>query len=348
MFRQACVRFARVGARQGARTGYSSAALTVGFRRLATTAQHLRASPNTAFVIGATTVVAASGLGYYKITYAKEATPDYAKIREEIAEALGDDPNMGPTVVRLAWHSSGTWDQATKTGGSNGATMRFSPECNHGANAGLDRARNFLEPIKKLHPEIGYADLWILAGLVALEEMGGPVIPFVSGRTDKPDGSHCPPEGRLPDASKGSKKDTIQHVRDIFYRMGFNDQEIVALIGAHAVGRAHMTASGHDGPWTRAETTFSNEFFRELLTNKWTVRKWKGPEQFTDPTGDLMMLPADMALIWDPEFKKWVELYAKDEERFFKDFSAAFSRLVNFGLEKEEKKGWLQWLGLSK
>jgi cytochrome c peroxidase len=45
----------------------------------------------------------------------------------------------------------------------------------------------------------------------------------------------------------GSRKDTVQHIRDIFYRMGFNDQEIVALIGAHALGRCHTEASGYWG-----------------------------------------------------------------------------------------------------
>ena len=63
----------------------------------------------------------------------------------------------------------------------------------------------------------------------------------------------------VPDADKGCKAATIGHIRDIFGRMGFNDEEMVALIGAHAVGRCHENASGYWGPWTFAETTFSNE-----------------------------------------------------------------------------------------
>jgi len=69
--------------------------------------------------------------------------------------------------------------------------------------------------------------------------------------------------------------------------MGFNDQEIVALVGAHALGRCHPTSSGWDGPWTRAPTTFSNEYFVQLADNKWKKKKWSGPEQYEDPTGDL-------------------------------------------------------------
>ena len=55
---------------------------------------------------------------------------------------------------------------------------------------------------------------------------------------------------------------TPLQIRDIFYRMGFNDQEIVALAGAHALGRCHADRSGFDGPWTRSPTTFSNDYFK--------------------------------------------------------------------------------------
>merc|ERR1712196_87951 len=85
--------------------------------------------------------------------------------------------------------------------------------------------------------------------------------------------SRFSPDGRLPNADMGSEPATAQHLRDIFYRMGFNDQEIVALSGAHALGRCHEDASGYWGPWTRAETTFSNEYFRLLKEEKWTPKK---------------------------------------------------------------------------
>jgi len=114
-----------------------------------------------------------------------------------------------------------------------------------GANAGLGVAREALEPIKAKFPNISYADLYTYAGVVAIEEAGGPKIPYQTGRIDMEDGSTSPPDGRLPDADKGARTKTIQHVRDIFYRMGFNDQEIVALLGAHAMGRCHTDRSGY-------------------------------------------------------------------------------------------------------
>jgi cytochrome c peroxidase len=82
---------------------------------------------------------------------------DYQKVYNEIAQRLEekddyDDGSYGPVLVRLAWHASGTYDKDTKTGGSNGATMRFAPEGDHGANAGLVAARDFMEPIKRECP----------------------------------------------------------------------------------------------------------------------------------------------------------------------------------------------------
>jgi cytochrome c peroxidase len=72
---------------------------------------------------------------------------DYKTVRQDIESILKqkgyDDGHIGPLLVRLAWHASGTYDKHTRTGGSNGATMRFAPESSDGANAGLDIARFF-------------------------------------------------------------------------------------------------------------------------------------------------------------------------------------------------------------
>mmetsp|Transcript_36442 Transcript_36442/g.67878 ORF Transcript_36442/g.67878 Transcript_36442/m.67878 type:complete len:346 (-) Transcript_36442:118-1155(-) len=281
-------------------------------------------------------------------------TVDIKAVKSDIAAAIdaeferrGDGTSMAGTLVRLAWHASGTYSKEDGTGGSNGATMRFPAESVWGANAGLGCARDFLEPIKKKYPSMSYADLWTLAGATAIEEMGGPSIPWRGGRTDS-DKPTTVPDGRLPAADSGCVAADVKHLRDIFHRMGFDDKEIVCLAGAHAVGRCHENASGYWGPWTNAETTFSNEYFRLLLEEKWTPKKthngkkWTGPAQLEDPSGKLMMLPADMSLVRAPEFRPYVEAYAKDEELFFKDFAAAFSKLLSLGVKfpEEKKKGF--------
>lgn len=83
--------------------------------------------------------------------------------KEEIAGATAaihdlldndEEDRIGPTLVRLAWHASGTYDKESGSGGSDGATMRFAPESEHGANAGLGVARDALEHVKALFPNI--------------------------------------------------------------------------------------------------------------------------------------------------------------------------------------------------
>lgn len=209
-----------------------------------------------------------------------EASKDeIGAIKKEIIAAIdaeflrrNDGTSIAGTLLRLAWHQCGTFSVVDNTGGSNGACMRFSPEADWGANAGLKSARDFLEPIKQKHPNITYADLWTLAGVTAIESMGGPTVEWKQGRSDAVTGTTVP-DGRLPNADSGSVKADVEHLRSIFNRQGFTDREIVALSGAHAVGRCHTEASGYWGPWTNAETTFSNEYFRLLLEEKWTPKK---------------------------------------------------------------------------
>jgi cytochrome c peroxidase len=188
--------------------------------------------------------------------YAKDATPtatkvDLKQVKDAIVQLIDQDAELRNdgtalygTMIRLAWHASGTYSCKDMNGGSNGALMRFEPECSWGANAGLKLARDKLEPIKEQFPQLSYADLYTYAGVVSVEATGGPKIPFRLGRSDSENGATSPPDGRLPDADKGSFANTSQHIRNIFYRMGFTDAEIVALLGAHAVGRCHTDRSG--------------------------------------------------------------------------------------------------------
>jgi len=184
--------------------------------------------------------------------------------------------------------------------------------------------------VKDNHPDLSYGDLWTLAGCSAVEFVGGPKVDHHFGRKDAADGKRCPHNGLLPDAAKGA-----DHIREVFYRMGFNDREIVALCGAHTLGRCHVTRSGYDGPWTRNPLKFDNSFFKNLIYMEWRPKTWAGPLQFEDvETGELMMLPTDMALKTDPQFRVYAELYARDQEVFFNDFGAAFSKLLALGTAK--------------
>jgi catalase (peroxidase I) len=232
-----------------------------------------------------------------------------------------------PITVRLAWHASGTYDKSDNSGGSDGAHMRFEPEFTDGANAGLSIVQDLLKPVKEEHPELSIADIWTMASCSAVKFAGGPEIPHRLGRVDDADGKRCPLNGRLPDASQGA-----EHLREVFGRMGFNDQEIVALSGAHTLGRCHVVRSGYDGPWTDHPLRFDNGYFKGLMGREWKKKEWDGPFQYVDvETESVMMLPTDMALRTDDKFRVFAELYAKDEQKFFDDFSAAYAKLISLG-----------------
>ena len=99
----------------------------------------------------------------------------------------------------------------TKTGGSNGGTIRFKEELAHGANAGLDIAIGWLEPLYRKYnknTDLSYADLYTLAGVVAIKSLGGPSVGWKAGRVDDLEPTGVTPDGRLPDADKGTSEKT--------------------------------------------------------------------------------------------------------------------------------------------
>lgn len=156
--------FARAATRIAARNTFVAAGPRAAFRqqgrRFYSSEPPKSSGSSSIWIAGA--AAAAGGAGYYFYTQgSKPTTPqvfkptpeDYQKVYNEIASRLDekddyDDGSYGPVLLRLAWHCSGTYDKETGTGGSNGATMRFAPESDHGANAGLKHARDFLEPVK--------------------------------------------------------------------------------------------------------------------------------------------------------------------------------------------------------
>jgi L-ascorbate peroxidase len=125
---------------------------------------------------------------------------------------------------------------------------------------------------------------------------------FRFGRLDVAE-DKVPPEGRLPDAHQG-----VTHLRDIFFRMGFSDKEIVVLSGGHTLGRCRPERSGFDGVWTEEPLKFDNTYFTELVG---------------EPKAHLVRLPTDTALLEIPEFKTWADAYAADQSLFFRDYAEA-------------------------
>ncbi|KAK4391060.1 L-ascorbate peroxidase T, chloroplastic [Sesamum angolense] len=260
--------------------------------------------------------------------------------REDIKELLKTKYSH-PILVRLGWHDAGTYnrniEEWPQRGGANGS-LRFEVELKHGANAGLVNALKLLQPIKEKYSNVTYADLFQLASATAIEEAGGPKLPMKYGRVDVSGPEQCPEEGRLPDAGPPSP---AAHLRDVFYRMGLNDKEIVALSGAHTLGRSRPDRSG----WGKPETKYTKDGPGAPGGQSWTVQWLKFDNSYFKDIKerrdeDLLVLPTDAVLFEDPSFKLYAEKYAEDQDAFFKDYAEAHAKLSNLGAKFDPPEGF--------
>ena len=208
-------------------------------------------------------------------------TLDLAAVKRDIAEVLttsqdwwpADFGHYGPFIIRMAWHSAGTYRIQDGRGGAGSGQQRFAPLNSWPDNANLDKARRLLWPVKKKYGrKLSWADLLILAGNVALETMGVKTFGFSGGRVDawEPDDDvYWGPEttwladerysgdrelenplaavqmGLIyvnPEGPNGNPDPlaAARDIRDTFRRMGMTDEETVALIaGGHTFGKTH-------------------------------------------------------------------------------------------------------------
>ncbi|MEU0431562.1 catalase/peroxidase HPI [Streptomyces sp. NPDC006290] len=206
---------------------------------------------------------------------------DLAAVKQDIAEVLttsqdwwpADFGNYGPFMIRMAWHSAGTYRISDGRGGAGAGQQRFAPLNSWPDNGNLDKARRLLWPVKKKYGQsLSWADLMILTGNVALEQMGFDTFGFAGGREDvweSEEDVYWGPETTWLDDQRytgdrelenplgavqmgliyvnpegpNGNPDPIAAARDIretFRRMAMNDEETVALIaGGHTFGKTH-------------------------------------------------------------------------------------------------------------
>lgn len=211
---------------------------------------------------------------------------DYAALKADLAKLMTDSQDWWPAdwghygglMIRMAWHSAGTYRTADGRGGASTGTQRFAPLNSWPDNGNLDKARRLLWPIKQKYGNgISWADLYILAGNVALETMGFKTFGFGAGREDLwapeediywgAEAEWLQVSGKENSRYKGERElenplaavqmgliyvnpegpdgvaDPVasgRDVRETFGRMAMNDEETVALIaGGHTFGKAH-------------------------------------------------------------------------------------------------------------
>ena len=213
--------------------------------------------------------------------YAAEfANVDMEALKADVRATLTDSQDWwpadyghyGPFFVRMAWHSAGTYRVADGRGGAGGGQQRFEPLNSWPDNGNLDKARRLMWPVKqKYGRQVSWADLMILAGTVAMEDMGFKSFGFAGGRADdwEPDLVYWGPETVMladerytgerkldnplaavqmgliyvnPEGPNGNPDpaQAAHDIRETFGRMAMNDAETVALIaGGHSFGKAH-------------------------------------------------------------------------------------------------------------
>ncbi|GAA1689936.1 catalase/peroxidase HPI [Glycomyces endophyticus] len=206
---------------------------------------------------------------------------DLAAVKADIAQVLttsqdwwpADFGHYGPLIIRMAWHSAGTYRISDGRGGAGAGQQRFAPLNSWPDNGNLDKARRLLWPVKQKYGQsLSWADLMILSGNVALESMGFPTFGFAGGRADvwEPDEDvYWGPETTwLGDARYSGERDlenplaavqmgliyvnpegpngnpdpiaAARDIRETFARMAMDDEETVALIaGGHTFGKTH-------------------------------------------------------------------------------------------------------------
>ena len=215
----------------------------------------------------------------------KFAELDVEELKQDIKQVLNtsqdwwpaDFGHYGGLMIRLSWHAAGTYRIEDGRGGAGDGSQRFAPLNSWPDNANLDKARRLLWPVKQKHGQkISWADLLVLAGNVALEDMGFETFGFGFGREDiwEPEEIFWGPEDTwLGDERYSGERELSEtlgavqmgliyvnpegpngepdplkaahDIRETFKRMAMNDEETVALIaGGHSFGKTHGAASG--------------------------------------------------------------------------------------------------------
>jgi len=253
--------------------------------------------------------------------YAKEfKSLDLDAVKKDLAEVMtnsqdwwpADFGHYGGLMIRMAWHSAGTYRIGDGRGGGGTGAQRFAPLNSWPDNTNLDKARRLLWPVKqKYGRKISWSDLMILAGNVALESMGFKTFGFAGGREDiwePPQEIYWGSEGEWLEDKRYSGNRQLENplaavqmgliyvnpqgpngnpdpvaaahdIRETFKRMAMNDEETVALIaGGHSFGKTHGAGNAsHKGPEPEAAGMEEQGFGW-----KSTFKSGKGPDTITD------------------------------------------------------------------
>lgn len=211
----------------------------------------------------------------------------------------------GPGYLRLAFHDASNYDYRTEKGGLNGSIQfELEREENKGLRKFVENLLLFQKNLCEKEIVISLPDLIAYSAKISLEKLGGPKIELTLGRKDA--------------ISEGSKIHTphdhftIEGLISAFEKMKFTAKDLVALSGAHSVGKQNEIT------FTESPYQFDNSYYKKL----------------TDSPSDVSFLETDRVLLNHPETKKYVDLFSHDNQYFLKEFKISFEKLLNLGYTK--------------
>ena len=285
-----------------------------------------------------------------------------------------------PLLIRLAWHSSATYNGALNPqGGTIGGCIKQSPERDLPVNRGLDKAVQVVLTLFNAHPTVTFADLGQLSAAVAFELLGSHRMYFTPGREDY----HS-----LQAKTRCSRTDRTFTARPLddfpfttssrkllekftLYFNGYPDIQVaqyadggydpqfvrlaVALMGGHTVGGCSTEVSGFDSNFTTTPYRFDNAYFTGLLARAWQadgasypfVNDTERQMPAFDAGGGRKLLAWDLALVARADTRAAVEAFAQNNTLFLATFALAWERVVENGMQASLVDSWRTTTALS-
>lgn len=233
-------------------------------------------------------------------------------LRKALKEKGGTTVDLlGGSFLRAAFHDAGTWDAKTGTGGADGSLQfeRDDPK-NGGLKPGIDILVDVKEDLNRSGVPVTMADVFQIAGAEGMAIAGGPRIRVPIGRKDavkRGSTDQLPPETLSAD-----------ELKERFLRNGYNIKDLVALSGAHTIGksRVHLELGFMD----KTPKSFDNDYYKRLLEGGGNFR-------------------TDRELVKDPETLPYVQKYARNQASFRRDFVSAYIKMGLFGVNAQGTVG---------
>jgi len=238
------------------------------------------------------------------------------------ADVKGMKPYYGGWFVKLAWQCASTFRNSDYLGGCNGARIRFFPQKGWEENAAMNLVLGVLQNVKNEYGDkLTWADLIVIAGNTALEDISGVSFDFCGGRSDATDGAGSEFLNMMTYPNK------LAAFKDKMKLLGLTPREMVALSGRIRSAESQKSL-GYHGSWMDNQNwTWGNQYFKLLLNETWVpINEY---EYQSKNQTDVYMMDTDLLLLYDAPLLAIVQEFASDATEFMKQFQSAWAKVMN-------------------